>query len=112
MILDTYKEVEHLKNRGASSELAEAIVDLHTKSDAHLVTRKDLIITEQNLRSDLKEFRHEIRSDLKEFRAEFQKEILEVKGDIKSLHTSANWSMAIVIAILTIILSTVIKFPL
>jgi hypothetical protein len=42
MILDTYKEIEHLKEVGADLELAKAIVELHTKSDEHLVTKADL----------------------------------------------------------------------
>lgn len=123
MMLHTHKGIKRLVEAGLDQKIAEAIIDFRTEHDENIVTKKDLalieqklssslIIFEQNIRSQLQSSENNLRSDIKEFRSDFQKEISEARGDIKSLRTGASWNMAIVIAIFTILLTSVIKYPL
>lgn len=102
MTLNTYKEIEHLKKLGASTELAEAIVELHTKSDEHLVTKGDLNRDIGDLKSELKSQIYESKNDLK-------LELAKIEGEIKAINRDKILDRSLLIGIFLMMIGYLIK---
>jgi hypothetical protein len=109
MTLHTHKEIEHLKKLGVSPELAEAIVELHTKSDEHLVTKSDLNTATVALKSELNTATVALKSEIHESKSDLKLELVKIEGEIKALSNSKWFDRSLAIAILGFFITSYIK---
>jgi hypothetical protein len=109
MILDTHKEIEHLKELGATQKLAEGIVQLHTKSDDHLSTKADLVATKVDLKTDITRLESKIDTIEIKLESKIDTIVSGLNSNIRDLTKDINWLKTISIANFTLLLGAVIS---
>jgi hypothetical protein len=109
MALHTHKEIEHLKKLGASPELAEAIVELHTKNDEYLITKGDLNVAIVSLKNGIHESKNDLKLEIIRVESALNGKISDIKGEIKSIQTHNKISLAVLLVLLGILIAPLIK---
>ncbi len=102
MGLDMKTDIQDFQKGGFNEAQAKTLANkLHREREDDIVTKKDLIISEQKIKSEIQEFRHELKSEIHELRTELKCDILDIRGNIKELCLHNKLNLAIQIIILT-----------
>jgi seryl-tRNA synthetase len=104
MILESHKKyyIEHLKEKGAKQELAEAIIELHIENGEHLATKADIIHLENVTKADINRLESATKADIARLES-------TTKAEMGNIQINIKWLIAISLATLTILLTPLFK---